>query len=401
MARAKKQVEDTSFKEFLLALDEIERTKGIDKEELIEAVEAALISAYKKENGGEVNVKVIIDRVTGQLKVFSQKEVVEEVEAETLHMALSDARKINPAYEPGDIVDVEINPKGFGRMAAQNAKQLILQRIKEAERNKIYDTFIERKDELVTGTISRVERNDVYIAIDKYEAVMNQAHQLPNEQYVPGMRIKVYISDVIKTNKGAVIQVSRTHTGLIMRLFELEIPEVYDGTVVVKGVSRDAGSRSKVAVYSERENVDAIGSCIGPRGTRIMNILTELGEEKIDMIEYSSDPAQYIKNAISPATVEEVIVDEEARSAVIIVKDDQQSLAIGIGGQNVRLAAKLTGYKLDIKLREEYERMAEDKEEELLLQAELTQDLAAEYPDDDVDLSIFDGIGDDQVWEVE
>lgn len=394
MARAKKQAEDTSFKEFLLALDEIEKTKGIDKEELIEAVEAALISAYKKENGGEVNVKVIIDRTTGSLKVYSQKEVVEEVEEETLHMALSEARKINPAYEPGDIVDVEINPKGFGRMAAQNAKQLILQRIKEAERNKIYDTFIERKDELVTGTISRVERNDVYIAIDKYEAVMNMAHQLPNEQYVPGMRIKVYISDVIKTNKGPVIQVSRTHVGLIMRLFELEIPEVYDGTVVVKGVSRDAGSRSKVAVSSERENVDAIGSCIGPRGTRIANILTELGEEKIDMIEYSSDPAQYIKNAISPATVEEVIVDEELRSAVIIVKEDQQSLAIGIGGQNVRLAAKLTGYKLDIKLREEYEKMAENNEEELLLQAELTEDLTAEYPEEDVDLSIFDGIDD-------
>ena len=316
MARAKKQAEDTSFKEFLLALDEIEKTKGIDKEELIEAVEAALISAYKKENNGGMNVKVLIDRVTGALKVYSQKEVVETVEDDTLHMALSEDRKISPAYEPGDIVDVEINPKGFGRMAAQNAKQLILQRIKEAERNKIFDTFIERKDELITGTISRVERNDVYITLDKYEAVMNQAHQLPNEQYVPGMRIKVYISDVIKTNKGPVIQVSRTHTGLIMRLFELEIPEVYDGTVVVKGVSRDAGSRSKVAVYSEREEIDAIGSCIGQRGTRIMNILTELGEEKIDMIEYSSDPAQYIKNAISPASVEEVIVDEEMRSRV-------------------------------------------------------------------------------------
>jgi len=206
--------------------------------------------------------------------------------------------------------------------------------------------------------------------------------------------VKVYITDVIKTNKGPVIHVSRTNPGFIRRLFELEIPEVYDGTVVVKGVSRDAGSRSKVAVSSERENVDAIGSCIGPRGTRIANILTELGEEKIDMIEYSSDPAQYIKNAISPATVEEVIVDEELRSAVIIVKEDQQSLAIGIGGQNVRLAAKLTGYKLDIKLREEYEKMAENNEEELLLQAELTEDLTAEYPEEDVDLSIFDGIDD-------
>ncbi len=401
MARVKKQAEDTSFKEFLLALDEIEKTKGIDKEELIEAVEAALISAYKKDNNGGINVKVIIDRVTGELKVYSQKEVVETVEDEILHMSLAEARKINPAYEPGDIVDIEINPKGFGRMAAQNAKQLILQRIKEAERNKIYDTFIERKDELVTGTISRVERNDVYIAIDKYEAVMNQAHQLPGEQYVPGMRIKVYISDVIKTNKGPVIQVSRTHTGLIMRLFELEIPEVYDGTVVLKGVARDAGSRSKVAVYSERENVDAIGSCIGPRGTRIMNILTELGEEKIDMIEYSPDTALYIKNAISPATVEEVIVDEDIRSAVIIVREDQQSLAIGIGGQNVRLAAKLTGYKLDIKLRGEYEKMLHDREDDLLIQAELTQDLSAEYPESEVDLSIFDGIDDNKSWEVE
>ena len=354
MKNAKKNSEN-NLKDFLDALDEIQRTKGIDKEELICAVEAALISAYKKDFKGGQNVKVEIDRETGVLHVYALKNVVEEPQNDMDEIGLQEAKAINASYEAGDIAEIAIDPKDFGRVAAQNAKQLILQRIKEAERNLIFDTYFEKKDELVTGIVQRIEKNDVYVNIGKTEGMMNYLNQVPNEQYFAGMRIRVYISDVIKTNKGPQVVLSRSHPMLIRRLFEFEIPEIYDGTVEIMSIAREAGSRTKIAVFAKQPDIDAVGSCVGHKGTRIQNILNEIGLERIDVVEYSESPMQYIKNALSPATVLDVFVNESARTALVVVDDSQLSLAIGKDGQNVRLAAKLTGWKIDIKNTEQYE----------------------------------------------
>lgn len=361
--RSAKKTPDTSLKDFMDALDEIQRVKGIDKEELIGAVEAALISAYKKDFKGGQNVKVTIDRETGVLSVFSLKNVVEIVENELDEITLAEAQNINASYQVGDIVEIEIDPKDFGRVAAQNAKQLILQRIKEAERNMIFDTYFEKKDELVTGVVQRTEKNDVVVNIGKAEGVMNYLNQITTERYFAGMRIKVYIADVIKTNKGPQIVLSRSHPSLIKRLFEFEIPEIYDGTVQIMSIAREAGSRTKIAVWSKEHDIDAVGACVGHKGTRIQNILNEIGNERIDVVEYSEDPVQYIKNALNPANTLSVNIDEEMRMALVVVDDSQLSLAIGKDGQNVRLAAKLTGWKIDIKNTEQYNEMLALKEE--------------------------------------
>ena len=383
MKNAKKNSEN-NLKDFLDALDEIQRTKGIDKEELICAVEAALISAYKKDFKGGQNVKVEIDRESGVLHVYALKNVVEEPQNDMDEIGLQEAKAINASYETGDIAEIAIDPKDFGRVAAQNAKQLILQRIKEAERNLIFDTYFEKKDELVTGIVQRIEKNDVYVNIGKTEGMMNYLNQVPNEQYFAGMRIRVYISDVIKTNKGPQVVLSRSHPMLIRRLFEFEIPEIYDGTVEIMSIAREAGSRTKIAVFAKQPDIDAVGSCVGHKGTRIQNILNEIGLERIDVVEYSESPMQYIKNALSPATVLEVFVNESARTALVVVDDSQLSLAIGKDGQNVRLAAKLTGWKIDIKNTEQYELLqqtaqaAEDAEDNLIESADVPESVAAE-----------------------
>ena len=383
MKNAKKNSEN-NLKDFLDALDEIQRTKGIDKEELICAVEAALISAYKKDFKGGQNVKVEIDRETGVLHVYALKNIVEAPENDMDEISLQEAKAINASYEAGDIAEIAIDPKDFGRVAAQNAKQLILQRIKEAERNLIFDTYFEKKDELVTGIVQRIEKNDVYVNIGKTEGLMNYLNQVPNEQYFAGMRIRVYISDVIKTNKGPQVVLSRSHPMLIRRLFEFEIPEIYDGTVEIMSIAREAGSRTKIAVFAKQPDIDAVGSCVGHKGTRIQNILNEIGMERIDVVEYSESPMQYIKNALSPATVLEVFVNESARTALVVVDDSQLSLAIGKDGQNVRLAAKLTGWKIDIKNTEQYELLqqtaqaVEDADDDLIESADLPESDVAE-----------------------
>ena len=364
MKGKKKNSAENSLKDFIDALDEIQRIKGIDKEELICAVEAALISAYKKDYKGGQNVKVEIDRETGIMTVFTLKTVVEEVENPLEEISLADAQVLNSEYELEDIVEIEIDPKDFGRVAAQNAKQLILQRIKEAERNMIFDTYFEKKDELVTGTVQRVEKSDVYVNLGKTEGIMNYLNQIPSEHYYPGMRIKVYITDVIKTNKGPQIFLSRSHPGLIKRLFEFEIPEIYDGSIEIMSISREAGNRTKIAVLSKEEGIDAVGACVGHKGTRIQNILTEIGDERIDVVEYSEDPEIYIKNALNPATAKIVKTNEQERSALVVVDDSQLSLAIGKDGQNVRLAAKLSGWKIDIKNEEQYAEMLDELFEE-------------------------------------
>ncbi|NLK00561.1 MAG: transcription termination/antitermination protein NusA [Clostridia bacterium] len=334
--------------DFIEALDEIEKEKGIDKSTLIEAIEAALISAYKKNFGSAQNVVININEDLGKIRVYAQKIVVEEVEDPNTEVSLSEAFDINPNYELGDYIDFEITPKHFGRIAAQTAKQVVVQRIREAERSIIYEEYVNREDDIVTGIVQRYETNNVYIDLGKAEAILSPSEQVNNELYKQGDRIKAYIVEVKKTTKGPLIMVSRTHPGLLKRLFELEVPEIYDGIVVIEMIAREPGSRSKIAVSSRNENVDPVGSCVGSKGARVQAVVNELRGEKIDIIEWHEDPKEYVANALSPAKVLSVETDDD-KVAVVVVPDHQLSLAIGKEGQNARLAAKLTGWKIDIK----------------------------------------------------
>jgi len=340
--------------EALLAL---EKEKGIKKEVLIEALEAALISAYKRNFNQAQNVRVDINETTGTFKVFAQKEVTEEVEDPRLQISLEEAKAINPHYEVGDIVEEEVTPRNFGRIAAQAAKQVVTQRVREAERGVIYSEYIDREEDIMTGIVQRQDSRFIYVDLGKIEALLPASEQMPNETYRPHDRIKVYITKVENTSKGPTVLVSRTHPGLLKRLFELEVPEIFDGTVEIKSIAREAGDRSKVAVYAEDPEVDPVGSCVGPRGARVQAIVTELKGEKIDIVNWSKDPVEYVANALSPAKVLGVIVNEEEKATTVIVPDYQLSLAIGKRGQNARLAAKLTGWKIDIKSESEAEEL--------------------------------------------
>ena len=337
--------------EFIEALDELEKDRGIDKEILIDTIEQALLTAYKKNFGSAQNVRVEVDREKGDVKVFSQRVVMDEAEMYDtfLEISLEEAREISPNYEIGDVIESEVTPKDFGRIAAQTAKQVVVQRIREAEREIVYNEFIDKENEIVTGEVARVNKGIVYVNLGRIEAIMTQAEQIPGEHYKAGQMIKVYILEVKKTNKGPQIGVSRSHPGLVKRLFELEVPEIYDGIVQVKSIAREAGSRTKMAVKSVDPNVDPIGACVGQKGSRVKNIVDELGDEKIDIIKYSDDPGEYISASLSPSKVITVDVDEENKSAKVVVPDFQLSLAIGKEGQNARLAAKLTNWKIDIK----------------------------------------------------
>ena len=337
--------------EFMEALDELEKDRGIDKEVLIDTIEQALLTAYKKNFGSAQNVRVEIDRERGDVRVFSQRVVVDESDLYDtfLEIELKDAREISPNYELGDIIENEVTPKDFGRIAAQTAKQVVVQRIREAEREIVYNEFMDKENEIVTGEVARVNKNIVYVNLGRIEAIMTQAEQIPGEHYQAGQKIKVYILEVKKTNKGPQIVVSRSHPGLVKRLFEFEVPEIFEGIVQIKSVSREAGSRTKMAVKSIDEKIDPIGACVGPKGSRVKNIVDELGDEKIDIIKYSDDPAEYISASLSPSKVEKVEVNEEEKSALVVVPDYQLSLAIGKEVQNARLAAKLTNWKIDIK----------------------------------------------------
>ena len=343
--------------EFMEALDELEKDRGIDKEILIDTIEQALLTAYKKNFGSAQNVRVEIDRERGDVRVFSQRVVVDESDLYDtfLEIELNDAREISPNYELGDIIENEVTPKDFGRIAAQTAKQVVVQRIREAEREIVYNEFMDKENEIVTGEVARVNKNIVYVNLGRIEAIMTQAEQILGEHYQAGQKIKVYILEVKKTNKGPQIVVSRSHPGLVKRLFELEVPEIYEGVVEIKSISREAGSRSKIAVVSHDENVDPMGACVGPKGARVQNIVDELKGEKIDIIKWSKDPAEFLASALSPAKVLSVTIDEETKSAKVIVDDNQLSLAIGKEGQNVRLAAKLTNWKIDIKSKSQAE----------------------------------------------
>lgn len=370
--------------EFIYALDQIEKEKGVSKEILIETIEAALVSAYKKNFGSSQNVKIKIDRETGDVRVFAEKLVVEQVEDRVLEISLEEAQnKYGVNVQVDDIVEEEVTPKDFGRIAAQNAKQVVVQRIKEAERDVIFNEFTSRESEIITGVVARVTKGVVYVALGKTEGVLNIAEQIPGEDYQIGQRIKAYILEVKKTTKGPQIFLSRSHPGLVKRLFELEVPEIYDGVVRINSVAREAGSRTKIAVESLDENVDPVGSCVGPKGIRVKNIVDELDGEKIDIIKYNEDMGEYISNSLSPSKVVSVDVNEEEKSAKVVVPDYQLSLAIGKEGQNARLAAKLTNWKIDIKSESQIENV-DDQDSEKLQEAVETVETVSEQIDETV-----------------
>ncbi|MCQ4936960.1 MULTISPECIES: transcription termination factor NusA [Anaerotignum] len=335
--------------EFMDALNLIEKEKGIDKEIIFEAIEASLVSACKKNFGSGQNIKVVIDRETGNVACYAQKTVTDEIKDEQNEILLAAARVLNPNYTVGDVVDLEVTPRDFGRISAQTAKQVVVQKFREAEREILYNQYITKEREVVTSIVQRRDRRNIIVQMGKIDAVLASNEQIPGEQYNFMDRLKVYVLEVKQTTKGPQIFVSRTHPELVKRLFEQEVPEVFDGTVEIKSIAREAGSRTKIAVYSKDKNVDALGACVGQNGYRVNVIVKELGGEKIDVINWSDDPKEFIAAALSPSKVLAVALNAEEQSAKIVVPDHQLSLAIGKEGQNARLSAKLTGWRIDIK----------------------------------------------------
>ena len=340
-------------RELMKALQLIEKQKGIDREEIFQAIENSLISACKKNFGTSQNIKVDINRETGDVKVYAQKEVTEDVYDAFLEISLEDAKAINPNYEYGDMVDILVTPQNFGRISAQAAKQVVVQKFREAEREKVYKQYVVKQNDIDTGVIRRIENKNVVVSLGPIDVVIPQKEQVATEAYNVHDRLKVYIISVTKITKGARLTGSRSHPDLVKRLFELEVPEIYDGTIEIKGIVREAGSRTKISVYSKNPNVDAIGSCIGNNSNRVNAIIKEIRGEKIDIINWSENPKFYIAEALKPCDVLAIELNEEERTAKVVVPDNQLSLGIGKEGQNVRLAAKLTGWKIDIKSEEQ------------------------------------------------
>ena len=337
--------------ELFEALELLEKEKGISTDYMLERVEAALVSAYKRDRNGLANVRVDINKEKQDIRMFEQKTIVEEVLDEELEITLADALKINRKYAIGDICEIELKPKNFRRLSAQTAKQVIIQGIREAERSMMIKEYESKKEEIITAIVDKVdpENEDVLVDTGTSKVYLKKQEQIPGERFNVGDHVKVFITEVMKESlRGPLVSLSRTAPGLVKRLFELEIPEIQDGTVVIMSITREAGSRTKMAVMSRDPNVDPIGACIGNRGMRIQSIVSELRGEKIDIVKYSEDPAEYITAALSPATVREVVIDNE-KSCRVVVDADQLSLAIGKEGQNARLAARLTGFKIDIK----------------------------------------------------
>ena len=343
-------------KEFFAAIGLIEKEKGIPKSYMIEKITQALVSAYKRDHEGVGdNVVVECNEEAGEVRMYVKKDVVETVDNPATEMSLEEAREKLPRAELGDVIRIEVKTRNFGRIAAQTARQVIIQGMREAERGMIYDEFSAKEHEILTGVVTRIDPRSDAASIritsggEFTDAFLAAGEQVKGESVTEGERLKVYVVEVRRSTRGPQVMISRTHPGLVKRLFELEVPEIYDGTVEVKSIAREAGSRTKIAVWSEDENVDPIGACVGPRGQRVNNIVEELHGEKMDIIKYSEDPAEYVAAALAPADVVSVTIFEEGKSCRVIVPDDQLSLAIGKEGQNARLAARLTGWKIDIK----------------------------------------------------
>ncbi|MBQ7450437.1 transcription termination/antitermination protein NusA [bacterium] len=361
------------------ACEQLEREKGIPKEVLISSLCDAMVAAYKKQikNKDVDNIEAILDEQAGEIGVFSTKVVVKKVEDEETQISLKDAKEIDESVELEDEVKIEVTPENFGRIAAQAAKQVITQRIREAERNLVMAEFMEKKGTLTTGIIQRVENKNVIVNIGKTDAIMPFREQIPGEYYKSGTRIRVFVVNVKETNRMPQVIVSHAHPEIVRELFELEVPEIEDGIVEIKSIAREAGYRTKIAVWSNDPDVDSIGACVGPRGSRIQTIVNELKNEKIDIVRYSDDPVEYIVNALSPARILSVDIlaeTDEAKEALVVVPNDQLSLAIGREGQNVRLAHKLTGWKIDIKSEAQMEAIEQDLYKESLENGELDGD---------------------------
>ena len=345
-------------KELVIALEELEKEKGIKKDYVIEAIETALVTAYKRNFDAAENVKVVMDKVTGATHIYSCKEVSEIIEDANIQISLEDAKKVNKKAKMGETVDIELAPKNFGRIAAQTAKQVIIQKLREVERDVLYNEFNDRQGEIVSGIIQKADGGIVVMDLGKLEGVIPLKEQIPTEKYRVNDKIRGYVASVVRGQKGAPqVIVSRAAGDFVRKLFEFEIPEIYEGLIEIKSVSRDPGSRCKVAVYSTNPDIDPVGSCVGQKGIRIQNIINELNGEKIDVIEWNEDPSIFISAALLPAQVMAVDIKEEEKFAQVIVEDDQLSLAIGKAGQNVRLAAKLTNWKIDIKSESQFREM--------------------------------------------
>ncbi len=375
-------------KELVQALDALEQEKGIKAEVLVEAIEEALKKAYEKNYDESENVEVQFDQKKGNIKVYSVKTVVEEIDEPYEQITLEEALELNKAYEIGDEIRFEVTPADFGRLAAQTAKQIIMQKVREAERGVVYDKFIGYENEIITGEVERQDSRFLYIILPgNQEAAMKQGDQMPNETYRMGDKIKVLVSQVQNEQRGPQVFVSRTHADLVKRLFEAEVPEVFDGTVEIKSIAREAGDRSKIAVYSHNSNLDAVGTMVGQRGARVQAVVNELSGENMDIVEWTEDPAQFIKNALNPAEVVEVIFDPtNDRAVTVLVPDYQLSLAIGKRGQNARLAARLTGFKIDIKPESERDAVIADmanREEDAANAPVVEADVADDFEETD------------------
>ena len=352
--------------ELILTMEELEKESGIQKEYMLESIETALVTAYKKNFDCEdENVKITMDKETGEIHVYMQKEIVKEVENEKTQMSLEEAKTIDKKYKVGDIYEKELVPKNFGRIAAGTAKQVIIQKIREASREFLYNEFNERKGEIVSGIVQKADGGVVIVDLGRLEGVMTVKEQIPTEKYHVNDKIRACVIDVERGLKGSTqVIISRAHNDFVRKLFELEIPEIYEGLIEIKSVSRDPGNRCKVAVYSQNPNIDPVGSCVGQKGIRIQNIINELNGEKIDVIEWNEDPSIYISSALLPAQVMAVDIKDEEHFAQVIVPDDQLSLAIGKAGQNARLAARLTGWKIDIKSESQFREMIQNMQNE-------------------------------------
>ncbi len=380
--------------DFINALNNLQEEKNIDKEELLKAIETSIKSAYQRNYRDSTRVDVTLDRDTGEITVYEKRNIVENVVDPKNEISIEEVKKLDPTLQVGDVYMNVITPKDFGRIAAQNAKQLIIQKIKDAERAMVYDQYIDREEEMINGTITRFDKNNALINIGTAEGILPVSEQIKDESYTRGQRIKTYIVSVKKSSKGSQIRLSRTHPGLVTRLFEEEVPEIYNGQVQIIGVSREAGSRTKIAVTSAKEGLDAVGACVGPKGTRVQSISDELNGEKIDIVRFSKDNEEFIANALSPAQIEKILINPQKKRALVVVDDFQLSLAIGKDGLNVKLAAKLTGWKIDIKSTKEFQELLEENPnfEEEFTEAE-APDLSDFDEDDlfiDEDTEVFD-----------
>lgn len=371
-------------KEFIVALEELEKSKNVDKEVILEALEKALVKSYQKNYDNNENVDVNINDKTGEIEVYSLKNVVDEVNDPIAEISKTKAKEIDSKLDLGDICRVKIAPKNFGRVAAQTARNIVIQKIRDAQRDSVYSEYLNRSNEIITGVVQREDKFNVYINLDKIEGIIPIKEQVENETYAPNQRIKVLIKEVKNTTKEPQVILSRKDKALVVRLFELEVPEITNGIIEIYGIDREAGSRTKIAVFSNDPEIDSIGACIGFKGSRVNSIVEELQGEKIDIINYDKDVKIFIKNALSPAEINEVFINDKKKQSLVVVRDDQLSLAIGKEGQNARLAARLTGWKIDIKSQEEYDSLEKEEIDEILGLNEEVEEIESEEKNEEV-----------------